>query len=43
MTVEDFDNKLNVGAILVESFIGKVLTDGYMDDTLAQPGLILSY
>jgi hypothetical protein len=43
MAVEVFDNKLNVVAILVESFIGKVLTDRYMDDTLAQPGLILSY
>lgn len=43
MAVEVFDNKLNVAIALVGSFIGKALTDGYMDDTLAQPGLILSY
>lgn len=41
--IEMFDNKLIVVGTLFDAFVGKTLTDGYVDMELGQPGLILSY
>ena len=43
MQVEAFDNKILIANSVVAAFVGKVLTDGYQDLELGQPGLILSY
>lgn len=43
MQVEVFDNKLLVAGAVLNSFVGKVLTDGYQDTELQQTGLVLSY
>mmetsp|Transcript_43070 Transcript_43070/g.104244 ORF Transcript_43070/g.104244 Transcript_43070/m.104244 type:complete len:541 (+) Transcript_43070:524-2146(+) len=43
MQVEIFDNKIKVIEAIINSFVGKLLTDGYQDQELQQEGLILSY
>lgn len=43
MQVEIFDNKIAVISAIIDSFVGKLLTDGYQDQELQQPGLVLSY
>jgi len=41
--IELFDNKLVIVVALIDSFIGKVLSENYSDNELGLPGLILSF
>ncbi|CAJ1910861.1 unnamed protein product [Cylindrotheca closterium] len=41
--VEVFDNKLLVAIAVLNSFVGKLLSNGYQDTELSQPGIVLSY
>eukprot|EP00986_Skeletonema_menzelii_P006904 scaffold2616_cov124-Skeletonema_menzelii.AAC.4 len=41
--VEAFDDKLYTTTQIISSFVGKVLTEGYIDTELGQDGLILSF
>mmetsp|Transcript_25218 Transcript_25218/g.69650 ORF Transcript_25218/g.69650 Transcript_25218/m.69650 type:complete len:545 (+) Transcript_25218:109-1743(+) len=43
MQVEVFDDKIRVLGAIIDSFIGKLLTEGYQDEELQQPNLVLSY
>jgi hypothetical protein len=41
--MEKFDDKPQVAGVALVAFANKVLTDGYQDNELEQPGLILSF
>lgn len=41
--IEAFDDKVLIANSVFGAFVGKVLTDGYVDTELGQEGLVLSY